>query len=200
LYGEEMMATMSGGVVYEWTQEENNYGLVELSDSGDITLMENYDNLQTQLSLLDFTQLEGQPGRNRPVNPPTCEASLIQNTTFPTNFTIPATPSGAARLIEDGLENPNQGKLVTITALRVEQKVEDSSGAAVSGLAVTPVEDDQVNAPTRTGNGGPSSARGSSGSGGSASPTSSETGAASVMNVGTAGGVVFGVLGLLMNL
>ncbi|EHK96420.1 putative 1,3-beta-glucanosyltransferase gel2 [Glarea lozoyensis 74030] len=199
LYGEEMRETMSGGVVYEWTQEENNYGLVELSDNGDIQLMENYNNLQTQLGLLDFTVLEGQPGRNRPVTPPTCEASLIQNTTFPTNFTLPATPAEAVTLIENSLDGANQGRLVTLTSLRVEQGVQDAGGADIVNLAVEPVEDGEVNSPTRTGNGGPSTSGTGTATGSGASGSASETGAASLVGV-KAGGVVVGILGLLMNL
>lgn len=87
-----MTETMSGGVIYEWTQESNDYGLVELASNGDLQLIDNFDNLQNQLGELNFTRLEGLPGRKLPANPPTCEESLIQNSTFPTNFTLPATP------------------------------------------------------------------------------------------------------------
>jgi hypothetical protein len=97
-----MTETMGGGVIYEWTQEANDYGLVELASNGDLQLMDNFDNLQDQLGELNFTRLEGLPGRDLPANPPTCEESLIQNSTFPTNFTLPATPEGALELIENG--------------------------------------------------------------------------------------------------
>jgi hypothetical protein len=107
LYGEKMTEPMSGGVIYEWTQESNDYGLVELAENGDLQLMENFDNLQTQLSLLDFTRLDGLPSRNLPVNPPNCEASIIESSEFPTNFTLPDTPSGALDLIKKGLWNAN---------------------------------------------------------------------------------------------
>ena len=196
LYGDEMAATMSGGVVYEWTQEANNYGLVELESSGDMVLMENFQNLQNQLAALDIASLQSSPGRNKAVNPPDCTADLIQNSTFPTNFTLPATPSGAASLIEDGLTGANQGKLITITNLTPSQKVEDHTGAAVSAKIV-PVADGEVNTATRTGNGGPSA--GSATTSGSASASSSKAAGVENMVVGK-GAVVLGALGLLLSL
>ncbi|KAI8143584.1 Glucanosyltransferase-domain-containing protein [Fennellomyces sp. T-0311] len=49
LYGPDMTDVWSGGVVYEWTQENNNYGLVKLAN-GKAELLEDYSNLQKALA------------------------------------------------------------------------------------------------------------------------------------------------------
>ncbi|KAG2220739.1 hypothetical protein INT45_007351 [Circinella minor] len=49
LYGPQMTDVWSGGVVYEWSQENNNYGLVKIQD-GKVELMEDYNYLQKELA------------------------------------------------------------------------------------------------------------------------------------------------------
>lgn len=49
IFGSEMTDVWSGGVVYEWTQENNNYGLVKV-DSGKAELLTDYNNLQKALA------------------------------------------------------------------------------------------------------------------------------------------------------
>ncbi|RCH81044.1 1,3-beta-glucanosyltransferase gas1, partial [Rhizopus stolonifer] len=49
IYGPEMTGIWSGGVVYEWTQENNRYGLVRITDSGEAELLEDYNNLKQQM-------------------------------------------------------------------------------------------------------------------------------------------------------
>lgn len=60
-------------------------------------------------------------------------------------------PEGALKLNKNGLSNAQQGKLITVTDLTPAQRIEDSNGNAVTGLAVEPVADDEVNTPTRSG-------------------------------------------------
>ena len=50
LYSTDMTSVFSGGLVYEYSEEENNYGLVEISSSGNITTKEDYDNLKSELA------------------------------------------------------------------------------------------------------------------------------------------------------
>lgn len=49
IYGPDMTDVWSGGVVYEWTQENNNYGLVKIND-GKAELLTDYHNLQKALA------------------------------------------------------------------------------------------------------------------------------------------------------
>lgn len=45
IYGNDMTA-LSGGLVYEYSQEPSDYGLVVINDNGTVTLRSDYDNLQ----------------------------------------------------------------------------------------------------------------------------------------------------------
>lgn len=47
-----MIKTFSGGLVYEYSQEPNNYGLVEIMDSGDIRILPDFMTLKAQLESL----------------------------------------------------------------------------------------------------------------------------------------------------
>lgn len=150
LYGTAMSASMCGGVVYEWTQEANEYGLVNVNTDGSVQLRTDYDNLQGQYTKLNFTTIQGMTATNTTNQAPTCTSSLITNTGFPSNFTLPATPSGAADLITNGLKNVNVGKLIAIFNYTVTQVVKTSGGTVIKGLAVHPLGDDQSNTPTNT--------------------------------------------------
>ncbi|KAI8368796.1 Glucanosyltransferase-domain-containing protein [Choanephora cucurbitarum] len=51
IYGPEMTDIWSGGVVYEWTQENNRYGLVKIKSTTEVELMQDYHNLKQQMDL-----------------------------------------------------------------------------------------------------------------------------------------------------
>jgi hypothetical protein len=150
LYGAEMSASLCGGVVYEWTQEANEYGLVTVSADGSVQLRTDYDYLQGQYAKLNFTRIQGMKAVNSTNTPPICTSSLINNTAFPSNFTLPDTPSGAADLIKNGLKSANKGKIITISDYKVTQVVKTSSGTVISGLAVRPLADGESNTPSNT--------------------------------------------------
>lgn len=148
IYGPIMTPSLSGGVVYEYSQGVKNYGLVILNSNGSAQLRQDFDNLQGQYNKLNFTALEGTKSTNGSVVPPICAANLITNAGFSTNFTIPQPPPGAQAFIDSGLTNPNTGKLVSVTNLQVSQTVQQSNGAVISGLAIKPLPDDQSNSPS----------------------------------------------------
>lgn len=50
IYGPQMTDVWSGGVVYEWTQENNRYGLVKISESGEVEVMPDYTSLLEEMS------------------------------------------------------------------------------------------------------------------------------------------------------
>jgi hypothetical protein len=150
LYSTPMSNSMSGGLVYEYTQAVNNYGLVNVSSDGSVQLLKDFENLQAQYNKLNYTLLEGLKSTNGSISPPKCEASLITNKGFETNFTMPVPPPGISAVIQNGLTNPNQGKLVTVSTLTVSQTVRKSDGSVLSGLAIKVVPDDQFNTASGT--------------------------------------------------
>jgi hypothetical protein len=134
LYGPQMTG-LNGGLVYEYSNEVSNYGLVNISSDNSVHLLVDYDNLQGQYNKLDIKTLQSTSVPSAG-NPPTCDPSLITNSTFSTNFTIPAQPPGAADAINNGISNPPSGKLVSIPSLNVNLPVFGSNGKAITGLAV----------------------------------------------------------------
>jgi hypothetical protein len=148
LYGLQMTPYLSGGVVYEYTQEANDYGLVILNSDGSAELKTDYDNLQTQFNKLDFSALQKEEANGTAESAPKCVAKLISKSGFPTNFTIPVTPKIAAGLINTGIKSPNNGKIITVSNLKVSQTVKASDGTVMTGLEVTPIANGKSNTPS----------------------------------------------------
>lgn len=114
IYSDDMNKVFSGGIVYEYAQEANNFGLVNISDDGSATLMEDFYTLQKQYAALNFTLIQGAAPPGNSPSPPDCSASLITTEGFVTNFTIPAVPPGAQDLIDNGISPAPVGKIVDI--------------------------------------------------------------------------------------
>jgi hypothetical protein len=140
LYGEEMRS-LSGGLVYEYSAEEAGYGLVEINQDGSVKLMQDYNNLQGQYNKLNVSALESANSQATGVKAPECENSLITADEFSKNFTIPAVCPGCQNLIDNGIENPQNGKLVNVDETNVQQKVYGSNGQQVQNLKLNVVSD-----------------------------------------------------------
>ncbi|KAL8826512.1 MAG: hypothetical protein Q9170_007373 [Blastenia crenularia] len=148
LYGSNMTGVLSGGIVYEYVQEiSNNFGLVDLYDNGTAALRIDYDNLQTQYNKLDIKQLQSDNASATALISPECSSNLIVEGTFSKSFKIPSIPSGGQTLIDNGIKNPNIGKLVPITDTTVAVDVYGSNGGLIKNLAIKPLPEDQSNAP-----------------------------------------------------
>ncbi|KAI1389050.1 glycoside hydrolase family 72 protein [Hypoxylon trugodes] len=146
IYGSQMAGVFSGGVVYEWAQEDNNYGLATCNDDGTVELLSDYKTLQDQYKKVDFTKVQSVKAANSKVTAPTCKSSLIKEKGFANDFDIPAVPSGAQSLIDDGVSPAPSGKIVDISDYTVNHQVKDASGNVIQGLAVKPLADDETNA------------------------------------------------------
>ncbi|PBP25642.1 beta-glucanosyltransferase gel2 [Diplocarpon rosae] len=150
LYGPLVTPVLSGGLVYEYSEEPSNYGLVTLNSDGSADLLRDYETLQKQFSALNATSLQSQVAGNTTTNPPNCTASLITNAGFSNNFTIPAVPPGVQDLIDNGIKNAPVGKIIAVTSTKVTQQVKSSNGEVVQNLAITPLRDDESNTPQVT--------------------------------------------------
>lgn len=172
IYGPDLTNTLAGGLVYEYSQEPSNFGLVVINDNGSVELKGDYDTLQKQFNKLSISTLETSKPENTTVTPPKCNANLIKTSFFSTNFTLPPVPPGAQDIINNGVAHPNNGKIVQVTNLNVAQVVQDSNGNVISGLKLRALADNQSNLPNGTVTTSPSSSGSSTGS----SPSSSATG------------------------
>lgn len=173
------MTGLSGGLVYEYSAEEAGYGLVEINQDGSIKLMQDYNNLQGQFNKLNVSALESANPQSTSAKAPECSASLITADEFTKNFTIPAVCPGCQSLIDNGIENPQNGKLVNVDETSVKQKVFGSSGQQIQNLKLNIVSNGSNKPNGETTN--PSSTSGGnqpSQTGDSAKPTGEE-GAAS---------------------
>lgn len=149
IYGTEMRPVLSGGLVYEYSQEESNYGLVEIEPDGSVKLRTDYENLQLQYSRIDLAALQSARQEDDDDNddPPACDSSLIDYPSFNDSFAIPPTPADAVNVLNDGISNPNNGRIVKITTTKVSQRVEDSAGNTLDDLSIKLLADDQINTP-----------------------------------------------------
>lgn len=143
IYGDEMNGVFSGGMVYEYTMEDNNYGIVKLDSDGNVELLTDFDTLATQYASVDWESVNGQKPGDTP-DPVTCDSDLITTKGFDKNFTIPEMPADDSEdILNDGVSPAPKGQIVDLSDddLTVKHKVTDTEGNEVQGLAVKPVED-----------------------------------------------------------
>lgn len=165
LYGVEMTQAFSGGLVYEWTQEKNLYGLVKVNDSKTVTTLIDYDNFQKQLNKLDMDRIMSSNATQANVKPEACSTSLIKRKSFYNAWDLPEVPSKVSDYIKNGLPDAPTGKLVSVSSTTIPQKVYDYTGKEIT----------DVKFEVKSGANTPSSSSGSSGSGTSGSSSSSGT-------------------------
>ena len=188
LYG-NLTSVLSGGLVYEWNQESNNYGLVNVYSNQTASLIVDYDNLQKQFSKLDLKTLQSQNSQQSSIKSPTCGKSIISSSSFNSSFDLPPVPSGVQDMINNGIKNPPTGQIksVTQTAVPASMTVYSSSGGVIQNLAIKLLPDDQSNTPNNGGSGTTSSAK----------PSSTKKGAAS-SNVPRLAGALVGMAAALL--
>ncbi|KAI1296353.1 glycolipid anchored surface protein [Xylaria venustula] len=151
IYGSNMTGVFSGGVVYEYAQEPNNYGLATVNDDGSVDLLADFRTLQNQYAKVDFESVQGVKASGKTVTPPKCTESLIKEDGFNNNFTLPVPPPGVQNLINNGISKKLNGKIIDVSDWKVTQAVTDVDGTKLSNLAVNPLSEGQVNTPSATG-------------------------------------------------
>lgn len=193
LYGEEMTQAFSGGLVYEWTQEANNYGLVMINNTNTVTTLIDYDNLQKQFNELDMDRIMKSNGSQTSVKAETCSPSIIGSGKFLDSWGLPATPSKVSDYIESGLPSAPTGSFVTVSGGAIPQKVYDYTGKEISGVEFKVLAGDEANTPSGSGS--------STGTSSSSSSTGTSThNAASLNGPSVAMGGLGGLFMLLASL
>ncbi|KAI1156540.1 glycolipid anchored surface protein [Nemania diffusa] len=150
IYGSNMTGVFSGGVVYEYSQEDNNYGLVQVNSDGTIDLLADFRTLQNQYAKLNFESVQSVKASGKSITPPTCSESLIKEDGFNNNFTLPVPPPGVQKLIDNGISPKLNGKIIDISDWKVAQTVTDVDGTKLTGLAVKPLSDTEYNSPSNS--------------------------------------------------
>ncbi|RMD45092.1 hypothetical protein DV735_g172, partial [Chaetothyriales sp. CBS 134920] len=144
LYGSDMSKVFSGGLVYEYSQEPNNYGLVNISSSGDIALRTDYENLQEQYNSLDLGLLVTQNDTATSLTAPSCSGIQILDDA---TFDIPTRPDGVDDLISSGVPGDFPTAVSTVTNTKPTQEVTGSDGQKITGLELKVLPDDASNLP-----------------------------------------------------
>lgn len=135
LYGSEM-TTLSGGLVYEYSQETDDYGLVSINSSTEVTLLEDYTNIQVQFASIDMSTLTAVNNTAEKIAPTSCAASLISETTFLADWDLPTRPDGGDDLVTSGITSAPSGAITSVTATAMAATVYNYTGATVTGLAL----------------------------------------------------------------
>ncbi|KAI0203145.1 glycolipid anchored surface protein [Astrocystis sublimbata] len=180
IYGSNMTGVFSGGVVYEYAQEDNNYGLAQVNDDDSVDLLADFRTLQNQYAKLDFKKVQGVKASGKSTKPPKCSESLIKEDGFNNNFTLPLPPDDVQKYIDNGINKKLNGKIIDISDWKVEHPVSDVNGNKLSNLAVKPLADGEYNQASATDSGsGSGKGDGNSQSTDSASPQLAPFGALS---------------------
>lgn len=114
LYGPNM-TSFSGGFVYEWTQEANNYGLIDVNSTSEVSLLVDYGYLQDEFASINLQALAS--AKTTTATASMCNTASVSGTVFPTGFSIPARPSGVDSMISSGgVPSATKGSIVQVTA------------------------------------------------------------------------------------
>lgn len=175
IYSSNMTQALSGALVYEFTQEANDYGLVEFNSNGTISLLVDFENLRSQYNKLDLSAITASNSTQTAIEAPVCDPSFITSN-ITKDFDVPARVSGIDTMITNGYTtNVSVGALVSVSTTKLSETVYDSEGNVVTGIAFTVLADNASNLPGNTTTASETSGTSTSTS---SSATSSKTGAA----------------------
>lgn len=135
LYGDEM-TELSGGLVYEYSQESDNYGLVVINSSTEVTLLRDWNNLKGEFAKIDTSLITAVNKTAEAASSTSCAASLISESTFLADWDLPARPSGGDALVTSGISSASTGALTSVTATTMPATVYNYTGAEVTGLVL----------------------------------------------------------------
>ncbi|ONH67671.1 hypothetical protein BON22_2603 [Cyberlindnera fabianii] len=117
IFGDEMIGVFSGGLVYEYSQEPNNYGLVEIDDKGAVRLMKDFDYLKVQYTSTEIptgeriAELYNRGGKGLKLGAqalPECEEEYDN-----LEITLMVDDSISSKLLKNGVD-AKRGRFVTI--------------------------------------------------------------------------------------
>jgi hypothetical protein len=99
LYDTKMTGVYSGGLVYEYSEEGSNYGLVQINGN-DVTTNKDYDALKTALSKTPNPSGDGNYNKTGGSNP--CPKKNSPNWDVDATDSLPAIPVPAEKYLKDG--------------------------------------------------------------------------------------------------
>lgn len=162
IYSTDMTPVFSGGLVYEYSQEDSAYGLVNVADgSSTVTLLADYTNL-----MKEFAATANPTGAGGYVTGRAASSCPANTTTFAgvwAEDVLPAQPAGAAQYIKSGAGTPLGDTLAT----------QNAGSAAVSNVTAAAVSGSSNNAAAASGTAATSSRSGATSAAASTATTKS---------------------------
>lgn len=110
LYG-GLQEDISGGLVYEYSQEGTDYGIVEINDDKSISLFTDFYNLQKQFSKADIPNIKQSDVVKYDI--PKCVEK--NSTTFNYEYNLPDAPDHVSGYIENGVKVNHTGAIVDVS-------------------------------------------------------------------------------------
>ena len=136
LYGEQM-SLLSGGLVYEYSEETDNYGLVNINSTDELSLIVDYNYLKEEYAQLNIAQLQSVNASATAAPPTSCAASIITESTFLNAWDLPAPPSAASAMITSGVSTGfKRGSIVQVSDTTMPATVVNNTGATITGLSL----------------------------------------------------------------
>lgn len=102
IYSTQMSSVFSGGLVYEYSNETNNYGLVKIDDTTSVTKLTDYSNLKSEYASVENPAGDG--GAYAGNDYSTCPDYV--SGTWEANNTLPEMPSAASAYFKSGAGMP----------------------------------------------------------------------------------------------
>jgi hypothetical protein len=128
LYSPAMVNVFSGGLVYEFTQEPNNYGLVKVLPNGDVNLLPDYFQYQYQLDTLphiNYQQINKQIVKSQKQFSKFKHPQLVKCSQIYQNLDIskgvPQIPYESVSLIKKGA-NVTRGRFIHLSQKQLTNK------------------------------------------------------------------------------
>ncbi|KAG7796170.1 hypothetical protein KL929_003361 [Ogataea haglerorum] len=187
-----LVNTLSGGLIYEYSTEANDYGLVKIASNGSVTIKQDFDNLKSQLENSSIpTIYSDEVSKARIV---TCDKAYLESlsSVFDADFDLPDAPDGVEDMIHFGANNSNVGKIVEIDVRASNYTIFDTDGTEITSAVISVASTNTINSQTGTSASGsahhPSTtSSSSSSSAASVAPTSSSSKAQGNHNAQCAG-------------
>lgn len=138
----------SGGLVYEYSNETNNYGIVTIDGDNSVHLTEEFDNLLNRYNKLDLKNISEsnvQDIESSDINK--CNSSEITSlySSFNSSFTLPSPSKDIQWMIDNGQPFDNFGKIVDLNSTQTTYKIYGSDGDEITDTKLTFKPENLVN-------------------------------------------------------
>ncbi|CCE63898.1 hypothetical protein TPHA_0G00620 [Tetrapisispora phaffii CBS 4417] len=146
-----LIDVFSGGLVYEFNEEANNYGLVAIDDStGELTYKDDFVNLQKQFNSVEIPTIY-EKDLDAATSTYKCDAAVITSiyeSFGVSGFSIPTQPGEISSLIENGVNGNNTGIILTDYSppTTFSYTIRDTDSSVISTAKITYDSTNMLNA------------------------------------------------------